>query len=291
MNLNYPDPSTAARGQTGPSGGCQPTDAPCQAFNYGYNAGQDALAYAQSVGASSPGWWLDIETANAWSSNTSLNAQVIRGAIRFFQAHHLAVGIYSVAFMWRDIAGGFSPGLPIWVAQTSASTPTMAYCSPVYGFGGGSTLLVQSGNGRYDLDYGCSGQSLPSAAALLGGASIIADGSATSPIPLSSVVNGSLAGSAGGAAIYYTFPSSGNGSPQTVTLNFWPHGSDVANGLFVTLYQNGSPLAKVEASNSTTPGQVTLSFSSRRSEPLVLQIVNYNNPSAATEISYDLRRS
>lgn len=291
MNLNYPSPTTAARGQAGPSGNCKPADAACQAFNYGYNAGQDALAYAQSVGASSPGWWLDVETANSWSSNTSLNAQVIRGAIRFFQDHNLAVGIYSVAFMWRDIAGSFSPGLPIWVAQTNTNIPTLAYCSPRYGFGVGLTLLVQSWNGRYDVNYGCSGQSVTNAAALLGGASSGSDGSVTSPIPFASAVNGSLAASEGGTAIYYTFLGSGNGSTQSATFSFWPHGPEVANGIFVSLYQNGSPLAKVQASDSTTPGYLTLHYSARGSGPVVLQIVNYNNPSAATRISYDLSRA
>ena len=289
MNLNYPGSSTAARGQTGPSGTCQIVDASCHAFNYGYNAGQDAFTYAHSVGASSFGWWLDVETVNSWSTNPSLNVQVIRGAIRYFQDNKLAVGIYSVASMWRDIAGNFSPGLPIWVAQTEASVPTMTYCSSAYGFGGGSAVLVQHWTGAYDLDYGCPSQFQPSAAPLLGGPNLAAAGSATAPLPIVSETSGSLAGSSGGTAVYYTFASSGTGAPQTVNISFWPHGADVANGLFVTLNQNGAVLDKVAASNSSTPGQVTLRFASRRSEPLVLQIVDYNSPQPGTTVNYDLR--
>ncbi len=291
MNLNSPTRSTAERGQTGPRGNCRPGDASCVAFNYGYNAAQDAVAYAQSAGAATSTWWLDVETMNYWSADRSSNAQVISGAARYFQNSHLAVGIYSITPMWREIAGDLTLGLPIWVAQTDVKVATMAYCAPTYAFAGGTTAMVQSWNGRYDVDFACPaarpGSSLvgPSSSAV--GAN---DGSASSPIPLTTPANGTLTASPGGNARYYTFTNPDSGSQQTVTFSFWPHGPDIANGVYVSLYQGGAQLANVQASNAKTPGYITMSFSSKSGDPFVIRLMNYND-SAATPINYTIGRS
>ena len=160
MNLDAPSKPTAGRGRTGPQGSCGTGDESCIAFNYGYNAAQDAVNYAGSFNATSPTWWLDVETGNHWSTNRFLNAQVIRGATRYYQDHNVVVGIYSVSKMWGEIAGDLTLGMPIWVAQTSMSVPSLAYCSPAYAFGGGITTMVQSWNGQYDVDYNCPPASL-----------------------------------------------------------------------------------------------------------------------------------
>jgi hypothetical protein len=276
INLNYPSRADASRGQTGPRGTCGANDVTCHAYNYGYNAAQEAALYARSANATAPAWWLDVETTNHWSSDTGLNATVILGSIDYFRTRGLAVGIYSVTPMWREIAGNSTFGLPIWVAQTSVTVPTMAYCSSNYAFAGGTTAMVQSWNGRYDVDYGC-----PVVNVSRSGASPLA------PLSLNGEARGVLAASEGGTAIYYTFPNSRTGSQQTVTLTFWPHGPDLATGLFITLYQNSSQLQQVRAINATTPGTVTLSFSSRSSSPFVIQLMNYNVSSAAP-VSYTL---
>lgn len=93
------------------AGGTYPDPAPCAGYNFGYNTAKDALAYSSSQSISSPHlWWLDIEEANSWSDNKEVNRQVIQGAIDYLNKQNIRVGIYSVPYMWRKIAGeGFSP--------------------------------------------------------------------------------------------------------------------------------------------------------------------------------------
>jgi hypothetical protein len=155
MNLNSPIGSTASRGKTGPYGNCKKSDKLCQAENYGYNAAQYAYTYAQQQGASSSQWWLDIETANSWSSSTTLNQGTINGAAKFFSDKSIKLGVYSSQSMWNSITGGYQNGLPVWLA-TTATTPA-TYCSSTYSFTGGQMYLVQYSNSAtsIDSDYAC----------------------------------------------------------------------------------------------------------------------------------------
>ena len=159
MNLNYAIGSTA-RGNTG---SCSSGDKACQAYNYGYNAAEYAFSYAGTQGATASTWWLDIETANSWSAKPALNAKVIQGAIDYLSAQDysttttqkVAVGIYSNAATWKNIAGSYAPGLPNWVYGAPSPSAMSTYCGPTYAFGGGTVAVVQYWNGSYDLDYAC----------------------------------------------------------------------------------------------------------------------------------------
>ena len=131
MNLNAPIGTTASNGMTGPDGSCSKKDKVCQAYNYGYNAAQDASDHFASTSTASI-WWLDIETSNSWSSNTSLNRTTIDGAVAFFAGGTAPngrtvtgigkpVGIYSTPSMWRTITNNYSIGLPAWIPQSTPS--------------------------------------------------------------------------------------------------------------------------------------------------------------------------
>ncbi len=93
------------------SGGTYPEPTPCAAYNYGYNTAKHAYAYVSNqANVSSPFWWLDIEEANSWSDNTAVNDEVIQGAIDYLNTKDIRVGIYSVPYMWKNIAGlDFTP--------------------------------------------------------------------------------------------------------------------------------------------------------------------------------------
>src|SRR5579884_1166407 len=197
INIDFVSSAAATRGRSGPRGTCATHDTSCQAYNYGYNAAADADGYARSVGATARMWWIDVETANHWSSDISANARVLQGAIDYIRSRGLPVGIYSIAPMWRRIAGSFAPGVPNWVAETNRSIPTLSYCSPRYAFGGGSVWMVQHWDGVRDADYICPGVSLGRGAA---------SGSTT----LGASLTDSLAGSTGGASREYTFDYPGN---------------------------------------------------------------------------------
>ena len=109
MNLNAPYGSTVAGHTSSPtscpaSTSTEPTA--CEGYNYGWNAAQDAYAYAKSNGVNALLWWLDIEEANSWSPDTAVNDATIQGAIDYLNAKGIRTGMYSVPYMWNDIAGG-----------------------------------------------------------------------------------------------------------------------------------------------------------------------------------------
>ena len=134
--------------------------------NYGFAASQHAFELAKSAGVdTSVAWWLDIETASrAWSTNTTYNASVIRGAILGLQQEGLAdVGIYSNRSEWASVTGTshYSPYVPEWVAEWGTNEPPfnpVQYCTD-WAFASGPTWLVQYTNGAnsngVDDDYAC----------------------------------------------------------------------------------------------------------------------------------------
>ena len=128
MNLNAPYGSTVAGNIAAPKScsaraatSTEPTA--CEGYNYGYNAAKDAYNYAKSTNVSSKLWWLDIEEANSWSPDTAVNDATIQGAIDYLNTQGARAGIYSVAGMWRDIAGsGFAPTQTIGGQDVSIPT-------------------------------------------------------------------------------------------------------------------------------------------------------------------------
>ena len=160
MNLSYPTGSTGSQGLSSPLGVCARSDKTCQARNYGYNAASYAVSYALTQGAQSLNWWLDIETANLWSKDTSLNAAVIGGALAYFQGYSVqgqgvTAGIYSTAYQWSKIAGSSRPAVPIWIAGAANAGQAQQFCTdPTKQFAGGTPLLVQYVT-TIDEDYAC----------------------------------------------------------------------------------------------------------------------------------------
>jgi hypothetical protein len=163
INLGSPRGQTAAYGRSGPQGTCTSSDALCFSYNFGWNAAQYAYSYVQQTSDSldqalvpSP-WWLDVEVANYWSSDTSLNDQVIQGAIDYFQNNvsGSAPGVYSIDSMWRSIAGAsYQPGVPEWLAGAKSVVSASRLCLRA-SFTGGSITLVQYATQNTDVDYAC----------------------------------------------------------------------------------------------------------------------------------------
>ena len=116
---------------------------------------RDAIAYADSQGAHAPMWWLDVETTNHWSDNRNANALVVQGAIAEFQRRGLAVGIYSTGYQFRIIVGGYSPGLPVWIAGAPDTGMAASWCNGP-GFGGGAPWLIQTLPDDFDVNVACA---------------------------------------------------------------------------------------------------------------------------------------
>ena len=160
INLNAPSGSVQFKGNSGPRGVCRPDDVICISYNFGYNSARLAYADATSQETAASMWWLDIETENTWSDNTAANDQVVQGAIDFLKSEGRSIGIYSTAQQWSQVAGTFSPGLPVWVAGAPDAGSAPSYCDAAHAFGGGTVWLVQYVVGDLDTDYAC-GAPLP----------------------------------------------------------------------------------------------------------------------------------
>lgn len=142
----------------GPAGICPPSDAWCTAYNYGYNAARDAVAWGTAQGAIARTWWLDVETMNRWSADTNLNARVVGGAIDYLREHGLQTGIYSTPYQWKVITGSYAPGLPVWTAGAVHLVEAKTRCdNPRYAFGGGAVAMVQYVD-TYDMNWICGKQ-------------------------------------------------------------------------------------------------------------------------------------
>ena len=58
------------------------------AYDYGWNAAAEAMAWASSqTGTSAGAWWLDVETANSWSANTAVNDADLQGSVDYLSQH------------------------------------------------------------------------------------------------------------------------------------------------------------------------------------------------------------
>ena len=159
MNLNYVVGSTADNGLNGPAGHCLAKDETCQAYNYGYNAAHDAFDDAGS--RTGRMWWIDLELENTWSTSDAMNAQVIQGAIDFFQNQEVLVGVYSSPDHWDQIVGSFRPRhinqgmLPLWIFLADDRAEAPSFCSSSNAFAGGTPWLVQYPSNGFDGVYVC----------------------------------------------------------------------------------------------------------------------------------------
>jgi len=159
MNLNAPYGTTVAGHVSSPENcptttvGTTTDPTACAGYNYGYNAAASALAYTKSNNVSSPLWWLDIETANSWSPDASVNDQVIQGAIDYLNSQGIRAGIYSMPYMWNTIAGtnfvptqivnGQQESLPLWIPiGISDQIGAGDYCSVGSPFVAGSPIWI-----------------------------------------------------------------------------------------------------------------------------------------------------
>jgi len=126
-----------------------------QAAQRAYAIGcSEALAAEQMLGAISPlAIWLDVEPANTWSSQPSLNDATIKGILDrlFTLSPRPRIGIYSKPVFWRQIAGDWRAlSVPEWIA---VSIPDPPGCRS--SFAAGPVWLSQSIDGPLDLDTAC----------------------------------------------------------------------------------------------------------------------------------------
>jgi hypothetical protein len=110
---------------------------------YGARLAEDAIAREHAAGVSGIGmWWLDVELTNTWKGTQRENATVIASMAHRLQAAGVRVGIYSSPDQWAEIAGDYSPGLPVWNAiGTGTEAQALASCDE--SFAGSASAIVQ----------------------------------------------------------------------------------------------------------------------------------------------------
>jgi hypothetical protein len=135
-----------------------PTPTQQGAWAVGCSEAQQDVSYAASQSATAPtAWWLDVETANSWSSSDlSLNRYTIQGIVDTLrQATTAPIGIYSTSYQWGVITGGYQAAVDAnWVATGQRSLKrAKGYCGSA-GFTGAKIWLVQYVT-TIDNDYAC----------------------------------------------------------------------------------------------------------------------------------------
>jgi len=133
-------------------------DVYCAAYNYGFNAAQDAISYANAQGISSTKWWLDVETANTWSKDALQNQRSLQGAHDALVASGaVLVGVYSTTAQWQSITASWQNNWASWGATTwTTAAQAQTYCTG-HQFTGGPSLLMQykSKQSKIDQDVAC----------------------------------------------------------------------------------------------------------------------------------------
>ena len=168
LSSHWPSGQTSPRACATPANP-DPDTADC-AYDYGWNAAGDSYARAVaayvSLGWADAGatrtpvdnhWWLDVETANSWRNDTSLNVAALQGAVDYLNSVGAAsVGIYSSPRMWSRVVGGSTAfaTLPSWVAGASTLKGARNGCSGP-GLTGGPVQLTQYLSSGFDADYIC----------------------------------------------------------------------------------------------------------------------------------------
>ena len=236
------------------------------AYDYGWNAAgnsyQDAVNAYISLGWAPAGatrtpvanqWWLDVESANSWGTDTAFNVDELQGEADYLTSVGAAsVGFYSTASDWRTITGATTTfaAYRSWVPGAGSLSQAQANCAGS-GFTGGGVALTQYPSGGFDGDYQCATSSTSlsftsAPQALTAGASSGAITVALAPASSSATSVTVTSSSTGG-----TFATSPNGpwsSPLALTV---PPGSTTAS-FYYTDTRAGQPVLSATGYGSAT---------------------------------------
>ncbi|MGI8999698.1 MAG: hypothetical protein ACR2GO_08340 [Candidatus Limnocylindria bacterium] len=104
-----------------------------------------------------PAWWLDVEDANSWRDDRSLNVAALEGAVDYLESMGPAeVGFYSTPRLWNRITGGTDAfaELPAWHAGARNLEDAKDRCDGP-AFTGGELRMVQWIEDGFDANHVC----------------------------------------------------------------------------------------------------------------------------------------
>src|SRR5206468_4872202 len=102
-------------------------------------------------------WWLDVETANSWTSTTAFNVDALQGAADYLASVGASsVGFYSGSSSWQPITGNTNQfaSQPSWVPGAGTLANAQSKCGGT-GPSGGAVTYAQYVSGGYDGDWRC----------------------------------------------------------------------------------------------------------------------------------------
>jgi hypothetical protein len=151
--------------------GAQDDDTRECAYLYGWNAAADGYARALdayvALGWTDAGadrvngggtWWLDVETANSWRGDRTLNVATLHGAVDFLESMGVAeVGFYSTPRLWWLVTRGTDDfaSYPAWHAGALSRAGAADRCADD-AFTGGELRMVQWVENGLDRNLRCS---------------------------------------------------------------------------------------------------------------------------------------
>jgi hypothetical protein len=125
-----------------------------QARAYAVGCSEAEAAIGALAGTRVAAIWVDVESANTWSTDPALNRATIEGfLVTLLNRQSASVGVYASPLPWQHITGNWrSLSLPEWIATGPPGYPGCAFP-----FAGGPVWLSQSTPdlGRHDDDLAC----------------------------------------------------------------------------------------------------------------------------------------
>ena len=157
---SYPDDATVAQhAGNGPFDGSTRLGA---LRNTGYQQARYNATSMLLTGLETPIVWMDVETVPdfEWSADQVANAAVVEGLARGYREAGYRIGIYSTPYLWEQVVGDFSLGVPEWRAagQTSMEE-ALSRCGADWVIQGGPAVLGQWVEDGRDRNLTCPGVS------------------------------------------------------------------------------------------------------------------------------------
>ncbi len=142
-------------------GTCDGSESAACAYVYGWARAYDDANSRNVPNPSTYKWWLDVETANSWSStNLQANDASLEGMTDYFKSIGATVGIYSTAYQWGVIAGTPSAtsslnGLDSWLPGALTQNGAVSNCQKAPLTVGGKVTMTQFTSKNIDYDVSC----------------------------------------------------------------------------------------------------------------------------------------
>ncbi|HJQ44106.1 MAG TPA: hypothetical protein VJ831_13540 [Jatrophihabitantaceae bacterium] len=146
-----------------PYGSCSGTwqDTLACSWEYGYERATADINAVNSYLAYQGRWWLDIETANSWTSDFAKNQATLEGMVYALQHAGNTVGIYASSGSWSSLFGPVGPtsalySLDEWRPGAKTLSKAQSDCALAPFEGNGKVTIAQYVANNLDYDYSCA---------------------------------------------------------------------------------------------------------------------------------------